>query len=644
MSNRLRLLAYAAMLFLLVFSAPTVDARDIIVDSSCNLRDAISAANGGRTVGGCRGGSGADTIYLTRDITLGRELPAVTSTVTIIGDGFTISGNGQFQIFAVASRGNLTIENVTLADGLGAEDGGYNRGGAVLNRGELTISNSSLVRNSATFGGAIHNAAGRVTVSNSRFSGNTASQRGGAIRNHSLQQLSVTNSLFERNAADWGGAIHSHGETYINNSSFFDNTARTREDDGGGGLYISGFRDSNLRYYRGRLYMYDSVLSGNRGGDCVVYPRYGELIESEANYVEDGACWARWRGYHSDNCPPGPSSSGECLIGAGGDIGSRRGSASQTATSSTRSSARVDTLAFGDAVEGILNKSNPDAYFSFEAWAGDAVTISMRAISGNLDPYLELYDRNGGRIANDDDSGGRYDALISNFYIDRRDTFVIRVRSYDGSTAGGYRLRLDLSYASGPPTVVPVRFRGCDLPPRLSPGDAAILSPGEPNRVRAAAGLHGRVLGQIEVGDRVSILDGPVCADGYIWYRVNTPYHTGWTAEGDAGEYWLIPASSSQSSSGRQGASSSSSGSTSGSRPSDSGRTGATSWQDDVRDTLGNIYDDEGNIVDRIISKTIDRGLEAGFEGDTSFDPVSETFDIIGESVQETLDSLFGND
>lgn len=644
MIDRSRLLPATAILFLFIFFATTVQARDIIVDSSCTLRDAISAANGGRTVGGCRGGSGADAIYLTRDISLNRGLPAITSSVAIIGDGYTISGNGRYQIFAVASRGHLTIDNVRLVDGRGAEDGGYNRGGAVLNRGELTIFNSSFMRNSATFGGAIHNAQGRVTISNSLFSGNTASQRGGTIRNHSLQELYVDNSLFERNAADWGGAIHSHGETHISHSSFFDNRARATADESGGGLYVSGFHDNNLKYFRGRLFMYDSALSGNRGGDCLVYPRYGELIESEANYVEDGGCWARWSGYYSDNCPPGPSDTGECLIGTRGDSGSRRGGASQKASASKSSSPRVDSLAFGDAVEGSLNKRNPDAYYAFEAWSGDAVTISMRAISGNLDPYLELYDRKGARLANDDDSGGGLDAQISDFYIDRQDIYLIRVRSYDGSTAGGYRLRLDLGYASGPPTAVPARFRGCDLAPRLSPGDLAVLSPGEPNRVRAAAGLHGRALRQIEAGDQVSVLEGPVCADGYIWYRVNTPYHTGWTAEGDAGEYWLIPISSGSSSSGRTGGASSSGGRTGGSSSSDGGSSGSSSWQDDVKDTLDDIYPKDGDFVDRVISKAVDRGLQAGFDGDSDFDPVEETFEIIGETIGESLSNLFGND
>ena len=262
----------------------------------------------------------------------------------------------------------------------------------------------------------------------------------------------------------------------------------------------------------------------------------------------------------------------------------------------------------------------------------------MRAISGNLDPYLELYDRQRTRLANDDDSGGGLDAQISNFYIDRQDIYLIRVRSCDSSTSGGYRLHLDLGYASGPPTAVPARFRGCDLPPRLSPGDLACLSPGEPNRVRTAAGMHGRALGQIEAGDRVEVLEGPVCADGYIWYRVDTPFHSGWTAECDVGEYWLIPISSGSSSSGRPGGVSSTGGRTGGSSSSDSGSSGTTSWQDDVKDTLDDIYPDDGNFVDRVISKTIDRGFQAGFEGDTDFDPVSETFEIIGETIGESTE------
>lgn len=291
--------------FLILAATLGVYARDITVDSSCSLNDAISAANRGGTVGNCRGGSGADTIWLTRDLTLRGELSVISSNITIEGNGHTISGNSSYQIFAVSERGDLTVNNLSLVNGRGALDGEYYRGGAILNRGETTVNYSTLRRNSADYGGAIHNLAGRLSINNSIFSDNYAGDRGGAIRNHSLQHLDVNNSLFEGNSAEWGGAIHSHGETYINNSSFFDNTARTNRRQGGGGLYISGYRDANVNYYRGRLFMHTSSLSGNRGGDCIVYANYGELIESNDNHIGDDSCWARWDGGHRGYCPSG---------------------------------------------------------------------------------------------------------------------------------------------------------------------------------------------------------------------------------------------------------------------------------------------------------------------------------------------------
>ena len=41
----------------------------------------------------------------------------------------------------------------------------------------------------------------------------------------------------------------------------------------------------------------------------------------------------------------------------------------------------------------------------------------------------------------------------------------------------------------------------------------------------------------------MTILEGPVCADGFVFWRVENdsiPGGSGWTAEGDGTEYWLV--------------------------------------------------------------------------------------------------------
>ncbi len=80
----------------------------------------------------------------------------------------------------------------------------------------------------------------------------------------------------------------------------------------------------------------------------------------------------------------------------------------------------------------------------------------------------------------------------------------------------------------------------CALQPQLSPGMQAVLSPGLANRMRAAASLQAEVIGTVQPGEVLTILEGPVCAGGYNWYYAQGAGLAGWTAEGVGGDYWLL--------------------------------------------------------------------------------------------------------
>ena len=80
------------------------------------------------------------------------------------------------------------------------------------------------------------------------------------------------------------------------------------------------------------------------------------------------------------------------------------------------------------------------------------------------------------------------------------------------------------------------------------PGTA--LQSGQPARVTAPAGLNMRsdptssasLLLQLGTGQRVTVVDGPVSADNFTWWRVDDGQgNVGWVAERDATTEWLSP-------------------------------------------------------------------------------------------------------
>ncbi len=137
--------------------------------------------------------------------------------------------------------------------------------GGINNRGTLTVSDSTFSGNNATNGGAILND-GTVSVSNSTFSGNSA-RSGGGIYNSGT--LTIDHSTLRRNVSRNGGGIYNSGLLTISNSSFFGNTARTSENSArGGGISSSG-----------TLFVSNSTFSRNTaGGDLYDISSQGGAI------------------------------------------------------------------------------------------------------------------------------------------------------------------------------------------------------------------------------------------------------------------------------------------------------------------------------------------------------------------------------
>jgi hypothetical protein len=79
------------------------------------------------------------------------------------------------------------------------------------------------------------------------------------------------------------------------------------------------------------------------------------------------------------------------------------------------------------------------------------------------------------------------------------------------------------------------------LPPRLTVGEHGRVLPGDPNNVRIQPSRASEVLDRVSAGNTFWVMAGPVCADGYVWWQVEYSGIIGWTAEGDATDYWLAP-------------------------------------------------------------------------------------------------------
>ncbi|RLT43494.1 MAG: hypothetical protein DWI57_04260 [Chloroflexi bacterium] len=168
------------------------------------------------------------------------------------GSLITLSGEGLRQIFIVNSGASLFLKNISLTDGYW--DG---NGGAIANYGNLVVQNSfiynSVAAGEASWGGAIYNEGGSVTLRNSSLNSNRAGQYGGGIASGS-GTVDIFNSILQENFAlnGGGGLWNTNADVTIEDSRITENSTQS---DGagnfGGALYNLGrmtVRRSTLDY------------------------------------------------------------------------------------------------------------------------------------------------------------------------------------------------------------------------------------------------------------------------------------------------------------------------------------------------------------------------------------------------------------
>jgi hypothetical protein len=226
-------------------------------------------------------GGGANTITLTAATTSPYVLTAVDNmtdgptglpvirggtkadNLTIVGNGDTIerstvSGTPGFRLLDVANGGSLTLENLTLENGLEVGSGVSAEGGAVINQGTLTLMGVTVQNNIAEGSTGVNG----TKASPSGGDGATAFGGGiwsyGALTLEDLTLASVVHTTIANNQAigGVGGAAVAGCKNYTNAVS-----GGSGGGAGGGGVYVL-FGTANVT----NASLFNNTAEGGQGG------------------------------------------------------------------------------------------------------------------------------------------------------------------------------------------------------------------------------------------------------------------------------------------------------------------------------------------------------------------------------------------
>jgi len=192
------------------------------------LGNAIGSASPGDTINfNCSG-----TIPIATTL----ELKISMDNLTLDGGGKVTLEGQNVRVLSVDSNVTFTLKALTIAKG---SSGVTNEGGGLFadTGSTVNISNSTFTGNSASgFGGGLFVDTGStVKIANSTFTGNSASGfDGGGLFNEGT--VTISNSTFDQNTATngEGGGLENSNTVSISNSTFASNTANV-----GGGLEIA---------------------------------------------------------------------------------------------------------------------------------------------------------------------------------------------------------------------------------------------------------------------------------------------------------------------------------------------------------------------------------------------------------------------
>lgn len=104
-------------------------------------------------------------------------------------------------------------------------------------------------------------------------------------------------------------------------------------------------------------------------------------------------------------------------------------------------------LDIGASVQGAITNDTPQVTYVFVGRQGDAITITMNKVDGNLDPRLIILNADQKPISSDDDSGGGQNARIDPFTVPITGIYYVVATRFNGSegdthTTGTFTLSL----------------------------------------------------------------------------------------------------------------------------------------------------------------------------------------------------------
>ncbi len=162
--------------------------------------------------------------------------------------------------------------------------------GESYNGDTLFIADATIESNTSdqNGGGVYNNEFSEIDIRNTTFSGNQATNYGGALFHRTdADQSSLTNDTFYNNSALWGGGIYSGGGLRVYNSTLSNNSA-TR----GGAVFGNSITD-----------FYNSILANSPSGENC--DTDGSLPDNGGNNIDSGlnCAWGYLNGSKSGRDP-----------------------------------------------------------------------------------------------------------------------------------------------------------------------------------------------------------------------------------------------------------------------------------------------------------------------------------------------------